>query len=87
MSTQVNGKSGLKRTITCNNYQSDPKTFVQNQYLNHLHDASFKGVNRLFVLSFENENDRTSYLEYYLPKVETEDCNAKTDGKNVLVNQ
>ena len=34
---------------------------TQNQYLNHLVDPRFQGVNRLFVLSFENENDRTSH--------------------------
>ena len=42
-------KSGLKRAINWNKYQSDPKTYAQNQYLNHLVDPSFRGVNRLFV--------------------------------------
>ena len=50
-------KSGFKKTINCN--KSDPKTYAQNQYLNHLVHPSFQGVNRLFVLSFENENGRT----------------------------
>ena len=31
------------------------------------------GVNQLFVLSFENENDRASHSTYYLPKVEIKD--------------
>ena len=39
-------------------------------------------MSRLFVLSFENENGRTSHLEYYLPKVEIKDFNVKIDGKN-----
>ena len=88
LSTQGNAKllqqlkSGFKRTINWNKYQSDPKTYAQNQYLNHLVDPSFQGVNRLFVLSFENENGRTSHSEYYLPKVEIKDCNVKIDGKN-----
>ena len=47
-------------------------------------DPSFQGVNRLFVLSFENENGRTSHSEYYLPKVEIRYCNVKIDGKNVF---
>ena len=34
------------------------------------------------VLSFENENARTSHSEYYLPKVEIKDDNIKIDGKN-----
>ena len=38
-------------------------------------------VNRLFVLSFENEDDRTSFSKYYVPKVETKDFNVLTDGK------
>ena len=40
-------KSGFKRTINWNKYQSDPKTYAQNQYVNYLDDPSFQGVNRL----------------------------------------
>ena len=74
LSTQDNAKllqqlkSGFKRTINWNKYQSDPTIFIQNQYLNHLVDPSFERVNRCFVLSFENENGGTSHSEYYLPK-------------------
>ena len=39
-------------------------------------------MNRLFVLSLENEGDRTSHSNYYLPKVEIQDCNVMIDGKN-----
>ena len=63
-------KSGFKRTINRKKYQSDQKRYPQDRYLNHLVDPSFQGVNRLFVLSFENEDDRKSHSEYYLPKVE-----------------
>ena len=52
--------------------------------LNHLVDPIFQGVDRLFVLSFENEDDRTSHSEYYLPKVEIKDYNVKIDGKNLF---
>ena len=45
-------------------------------------NPSFQGVNRLFVLSFENENDRTLHSNYYLPKVEIKDYNVIIDGKN-----
>ena len=72
--------------LTGKKFQSDPKTYAQNQYLNHLVDLSFQGVNRLFVLPFENENGRTSHSEYYLPKVEIKDYNVKTDGK-IFFNQ
>ena len=78
LSTQDNAKllerlkSGFKRTINWNKYESSVKTFAQNRYLNYWINPSFQGVNRLFVLSFENENDRTSHSAYYLPKVEAD---------------
>ena len=58
LSTQDNAellqqlKSGFERPINWNKYQSDPKSYAQNRYLNHLVDPSFLGVNRLFVSSF-----------------------------------
>ena len=62
LSTQDNAKllqqlkSGFKRIINWNRYESSIKTYAQNRYLNHLINPSFQGVNRLFVLSFENED-------------------------------
>ena len=35
-----------------------------------------KTDNRLFVLSFENEDDRRSYFKYYTPTNEITDSNA-----------
>ena len=76
LSTQDNAnllqqlKSSFKRIINWNKYESSVKTFAQNRYLNYLINPSFQGVNRLFVLSFENEDGRTSHSTYYLPKVE-----------------
>ena len=75
-------KSGFKKTISWNKYESNIKKYAQKRYLNHLTNPSFQGVNRLFVLSFENENGRTSHSTYYLPKVEIKDYNVMTDGKN-----
>ena len=77
-------KTSFKRIINWNKYQLDPKTDAQNQYLNHLVDPSFQEVNRLFVLPFENENDRTLSLEYYFPKAVIKSYNVKTDGKNLF---
>ena len=34
-------KSGFRRTINWNKYQSDPKTYAQNRYLNHIVNPSF----------------------------------------------
>ena len=56
----------------------------KNKYLNHLIDLSFQEVNRLFELSFENKNERTSYSEYYLPKEEIKDYNVMIDGKKLF---
>ena len=75
-------KSGFKRTINWNRYRSEPKTYAQNRYLNHLINPSFQGVNRLFVLPFENEDGRKSDSTYYLAKVEIKDYNVMIYGKN-----
>ena len=45
----------------------------KNNNLNYLIDPTFSNVNRLFVLSFENEDDRTSYYKYYMQSVEIKD--------------
>ena len=88
LSTQDNAKlfqqlkSGFKRTINWNKYESNVKTFAQNRYLNHLINPRFQGASRLFVLSFENEDQRKSHSSYYLPKVEIKDYNAMIDGRN-----
>ena len=75
-------KSGFRRTTNWNKYQSDPKTYSKSRYLNHLVNPSFKGVNRLFELSFENENERASRSNYYFPKVEIKDYKFMINGKN-----
>ena len=54
----------------------------QSRYLDYLIDPSFQRVNKLFVLSHENITGRTSYKQYYLPRVETKDYNVMTDGQN-----
>ena len=40
---------------------------TKNNNSNYLIDPTFTEVNRLFVLSFENGNDRTSFSKYYVP--------------------
>ena len=52
--------------------------------LNYLIDPTFNNVNRLFVLSFENEDDKKSFLKCYTPKVEIKDVNVLIDGKSFL---
>ena len=55
---------------------------VANKNLNYLIDPTFSNVNRLFALSFKNEEDRTSFSNYYLPKIERKDYNVIIDGKH-----
>ena len=77
-------KSRFKKTINWNNYDSSIKTFAQNRHLNYLINPSFQGVNRLFVLAFQNKNGRTSHSTYYVPKVEIKDYNVMIDGRNLF---
>ena len=49
--------------------------------LNDLIDLTFNKVNRLFVLSFENEEGRTPFSKHYKPKIEIKDFNVLIDGK------
>ena len=88
LSTQENTKffqqlkSGFKRVINWNKYLSKPELLAQNPNLNHLVEPSFQGINRLFVLAFENDDDRTSDNQYYLPTVEIKDYNIVINGEN-----
>ena len=54
-------KTGFKRTTTWNKYRSEMSSQTKNNNLNYLIDPTFTNVNRLFVLSFKNETDRTSF--------------------------
>ena len=72
-------KSGFRRSIKWNKYMSQMSNQNKNNNLNYLIDPTFSNVNRLFVLSFENEDDRTSYYEYSLPSVEIKDYNVLID--------
>ena len=88
LSTQDNAKllpqlkSGFKRTISWNKYLAKPELLAQNANLNQLIEPSFQGINRLFVLAFENDAQRASNKRYYIPNVEIKDYNVIIDGKN-----
>ena len=74
-------KTGFKRTIKWNKYRSEISNQTKNNNLNYLIDPTFTNVNRLLVLTFENDDDRTSFSKYYLPKVEIKVFNVLIDGK------
>ena len=88
LSTQENNKffqqskSGFKRVINWNKYLLKPELLAQNPNLNHLVEPSFQGLKRLFVLAFENDDDRTNDEEYYLPTAEIKDYNIMINGEN-----
>ena len=88
LSTQENTKflqqlkSGFKRVINWNKYLSKPELLAQNPNLNHLVEPSFQGVNRLFVLAFENDSYRSSARRYNLPTVEIKDYIIMINGEN-----
>ena len=63
-----------------------PKTTNQarSRYLDLLIDPSFQGVNRPFVLSFKDDDNRENHNQCYLPTVEIKDYNVMIDGKNLF---
>ena len=87
LSTQENTKlrqqlkSGFKRVINWNKYLLKPELLAQNPNLNHLVEPNFQGVNRLFVLAFENDDDITSHSDSYLLNVEIEDYKIMINGE------
>ena len=86
LSTQDNSKllpqlkSGFKRTISWNKYLPKPELLARNTNWNHLIEPSLQAVNRLFVLAFENDAQRTSNKRYCIPNVEIKDYNVMIDG-------
>ena len=74
-----NLKSGFKREIIWNKYSSQMTTEAINNNVNILIDPTFTNVNRLFVLAYQNVDDRQSYDEFYLPKVMIKDYNVIID--------
>ena len=75
-------KTGFKGTIKWNKCKSEMSNQAKNTNLNYLIDPMFTKINRLFVLSFENERDRISFSKYYTPSFEIKDCNVLIDGKS-----
>ena len=50
-----------------------------NNNLNILIDPTFTNFNRLFVLAYQNADDRQSFSQFYLPKVMVKDFNVIID--------
>ena len=75
-------RTEFKRTTKWNKDTSEMTNQTKNNNLNYLVDPKLTKDNRLFVLSFENEKNKTSFSKYYVPNVQIEDFNALIDGKS-----
>ena len=62
-------KVGFKRTIKWNKYRSEMNNHTKTSNLNYLIDPTYNKVNRLFILSFENEEDRISFFKVLRTKI------------------
>ena len=51
-------KSGFIRVLNWNKYLSKPELLAPNPNLNHLVEQSFQRINRIFVLTYENDAQR-----------------------------
>ena len=79
-----NIKEGFKISIFWNKYRSEiiTQTKKNKQTKNNLDcliDLTFRNINRLFVLSFKNDNNdptRNFFDKYYMSLVEIKDFNA-----------
>ena len=54
-------KSGFKRTTKWNKCRSEMTNQTKTNHFNYLIDPTFTKVNRIFVLSFENEEYNTFF--------------------------
>ena len=80
-------KPDFKRVINWNKCLSKPELLARNPNLNNLVEPSFQGVNRIFVLAYENYTQRTSAKGYYLPNAEIKDYNIMINEENFWLNQ
>ena len=72
-------KTGILMDFTWGKYRCTSINQPETNNLNFLIDPTFNSVNRLFVLAFPNEEDRSSFYKYYTPTVEIKDYNVLID--------
>ena len=77
---------GFKRPIYWNKYKIIFKNYNENEYIRERLDASFQGVNKLYVLPYvssdDNDANENSYKEYFLPRHKRKNYNIENDGRN-----
>ena len=84
LSTEFENKlyQQLKEGFTVNVYCDKFRCQVTNQRagnINYLIDPTFDNVSKLYVLAYENEEDRSSFSKYYTPTVKVTDYNVLID--------
>ena len=75
---------GFKRPIYWNKYKIIFKNY-NDEYIRERLDASFQGVNKLFVLPYasgDNITNENSYRKYFLPRLKIKNYNIEIDGRN-----
>ena len=61
------------------------KDYTANNYVREWLDASFQGVNKLFVLAYtygDNVTNGNSYRKHFLPRAKIENYIINIDGRN-----
>ena len=79
-----NIKQGFKRTISWNKHKSERTTQPKNHNLDYLIGATYRNINRLFVLLFRNgiNAPTTNFFDkYYTPLLEIKDFKVSIDNK------
>ena len=74
-----NLKTGISFDFEWGRYRTQVVNQPANNNLNFLIDPTFNNVNRLFVLAFPNEEDRSSFSKYDTATVEIKDYNVLID--------
>ena len=72
----------LKSGFKWHKYRSEMTNQTKTNHLNYLIYPTFTKANRLFVLLFEDEGDRTCSSKYYVKIFEIKDFNVLIDGKS-----
>ena len=71
-------------SVYWNKYKAILEDYAANSYIKERLDASFQGVNKLFVLSYasgDNVTNENSYRRYFLPRLRLKNYNIEIDGK------
>ena len=77
---------GFEGWIYWNEYKVSPhKNYNANGYIRERLVARIQGVKKLFVLTYDKENDEAtenSHRKYFLPRMKIKNYNIEIDGRN-----